>query len=575
MSTRLVGVLVALLLVVVAAGAVGVRQLTDTDTAARAEPDPRPRSPAAPTPTSPPTRTPKGSAASIVLILMDDFSLELLATMPEAQRMVADGASYDNAFVIDSLCCPSRVAMMTGQTPHQTGVLTNTPNDAVEPIGGYEAFVERGNEQRQFSVALQDAGYRTGYIGKFINGYEGEAADGALQPPPKVPGWTDWQAILGAGYNGWGFESTYLDTDGELRLTEHPRPRRSAPVARRDRAYATNVTARKAVAFLEEQQPGDAPYFLEIATYAPHSQLAKAYPGSPQFPSAFADRAPAGDPTGGNCGTRPCGDLTLQDLVGYDDPRDDNAPTYLLPDGTTAPAPAWRTNEISLTDEQALTRYRDRARMVQSVDRMLARVRKAAGPDAYVVLTSDNGFHLGQHQLNGGKGAPYDSDTRVPLVVVGPDVVPGTRHQYVNNIDLAPTFEELAGVRSPRYRSGRSFAATLADPEAGGARYAFFEHTYAKSQPGEVDADTGSGGTIDIIPSYVAVRGERGLLVRLDLDSSWTGTDYAYELYRYDRPWEDVNVFAEDHDRPYARDLMRRLEMLDGCAPARCRAAVR
>lgn len=533
-----------------------------------------------PTTTAPTPATTAGQRTArprpnIVLILMDDFSLELLATMPHARRMAAQGATYRNAFVIDSLCCPSRSALLTGQTPHQTGVLTNTPNDPEHAIGGYRAFVQHGNPRRQFSVALQRSGYRTGFIGKFLNGYEAGTVDGVLRPPPAVPGWTDWQAILGGGYNGWDFTSTYLDEAGHVRLRNHPKPPRSAPVARLDRAYVTNVAARKAVRFLGQQRPGDAPYFLEIATYGPHSQQKKAYPDNPHFPSAFADRAPAGHPLGGNCGTQACGSLTLRDLVGYGDPRDDNAPTYLRKDGTVTPAPAWRTNEISLDAAGALSRYRNRARMVQSIDRLVARVRKAAGPDTYVFLTADNGFHLGQHQLNGGKGTPYDSDTRVPLVVVGPDVAAGTRDQYVNNIDLAPTFEELAGLRPARFRAGRSFADTLRTPAAPGARYAFFEHTYARSQPGEVDTDQGSGGTIDLIPSYVAVRGARGLLVRFDLDKTWRGTDYAWELYRYDVPWEDRNVFAEDHDKPWVRDLRRRLELYDGCAPRACRAAAR
>ncbi|WP_193608825.1 sulfatase-like hydrolase/transferase [Nocardioides lijunqiniae] len=585
MARRAAGVVALLSIAVTSMLAVG--EVTDRDARAAHPGDDRSRGARA-SPGAPPSATPSTTPSAvphtvppappgrpdIVLILMDDFSLELLDTMPEAQRMVAEGATYDNAFVVNSLCCPSRASILTGQMPHQTGVLTNTPNDGEHPIGGYEAFAAHGNGTRQFSVRLQDSGYRTGFVGKFLNRYSGEVVDGELQPPPHVPGWTDWQALLGSAYSGWDFESTSLDADGRVELTRHRKPPRSASVARRDRAYAGHVTTRKAVAFLEEQRAGDAPYFLEVATYAPHGQIEKAYADNPQFPSAFRDRAAEGDPTGGNCGTRPCGELGLEDLVGYDDPRGDNAPTYLLPGGRTAPAPPWRTNELTLSDKEALTYYRDRARMVQSVDRMIKEVREAAGPDAYVVLTSDNGFHLGQHQLNGGKGTPYDSDSRVPLVVVGPGVVPGVRHQFVNNIDLAPTFEELAGVRTPRYRSGRSFAASLTAPEAPGARYAFFEHTYAMAQPGEVDADRGSGGTIDIIPSYVAIRGEEGLLVRVDLDPSWTGTDHAYELYRYDRPWEDTNVFAEDHDEPYARDLMRRLRRLEGCAPAECRAAV-
>jgi hypothetical protein len=63
--------------------------------------------------------------------------------------------------------------------------------------------------------------------------------------------------------------------------------------------------------------------------------------------------------------------------------------------------------------------------------------------------------------------------------------------------------------------------------------------------------------------------------VRVDLDNTWRGTDYAWELYRYDVPWEDRNVFAEDHVRPWARQLMRRLRTWDDCAPAQCRAATR
>ena len=509
----------------------------------------------------------------IVFVLMDDFSLELLATMPNAQGMVREGASYDNAFVVDSLCCPSRASIFTGRAPHQTHVLTNTPNDYAKPIGGFEAFARYGNLRKTFNVRLKRHGYTTGFIGKYMNRYEAANQNGTMLAPRRVPGWSQFEAILGGGYNGWGFLSTRLTGAGRVALDEHPRPTHLD--AATDRAYATNVAADKAVDFIEGHRGDRAPYFLEVAVYAPHAELSPVYPGQPLFPSALADRAPADDPAGGNCGLEDCGRLTLKDLKGYGDPRRDNAPTYLGRDGRTRPAPPWRTNQVLLSDQQALTQYRDRARMVQSVDRMLGRIRRAVGPNTYVVLTSDNGFHLGQHMLNGGKGTPYDSDTRVPLVVTGPDVVPGRRQQFVNNIDLAPTFEQLAGLRPSRIRSGNGFARTLRHPDARGSRFAFFEHTYARSQPGEVDLDMGSGGTIDIIPSYVAVRGERGLLVRFDLDQSWRGHRYAWELYRYDVPWEDTNVFATDHTKPYARQLMRRLQRWNRCTPARCRAAAR
>lgn len=515
----------------------------------------------------------------IVLVLMDDFSRELLQTMPEALRMKRQGATYDNAFVVDSLCCPSRSALLTGQYPHQTGVHTNGPNDASRPVGGWQAFVKHGDLRKQFSIPLQRSGYTTGFIGKYLNGYDATyGPDGeVVKPPPRVPGWSEWNMILGGGYNGWGFGNTSLDAKGRVRLTMYPKPPLRRPLRRLDKTYATNVASDLALSFIRRHRDDAKPYFLEVATYAPHQAQRSAYPGDSMFPPAFADRAPAGDPAGGNCGAVRCGDLGVKDLPGFNDPRKDNAPTYLHRDGTTSPAPAWRTNRVTMTRGEAVSLLRERARMVQAIDRLLTRVRRAAGPDAYIFLTSDNGYHLGQYRLNGGKSTPYDADVHVPLVVVGPQVTPGHRKQFVSEIDLAPTFEALAGLRPPAYVSGRSFAATLSRPHARGARFAGFEHTWAGAAPGDPDLDLSVGGTNNIVPSNIAVRSRRGLLVRLDLDKRWNHTRYAYELYRYTKrtPWEKRNVFARDHDKPYARQLMRRLRLLDRCRPARCRAATR
>jgi arylsulfatase A-like enzyme len=534
-------------------------------------------------PTRPVNAAPTSQAApagdkrpNIVLVLMDDFSLELLATMPQAQRMRSTGATYRNAHVVDSLCCPSRASIFTGRPPHQTGVLTNVPNDPAHPIGGYRAFTRNGNPAKAFNVSLQKSGYATGFVGKYMNGYEMSTNYlGKHFAPAKVAGWDSFEAMLRGGYHEWGFWSTWRDKTGMMRVRHTVKPPRTAPLAKLDSRYATNVASDRAVDFLRKHRGGSKPYFLEVATYGPHAQMTKAYPDNPAFPSAFADRAPRGRPAGGNCGTRHCGQLTLRDLKGYDDPRADNAPTYLKRNGATRPAPAWNTNPVTLGQTAALTAYRDRARMVQSIDRMLGRLRAEAGPNTYFFLTSDNGFHLGQLQLNGGKGTPYGFDTHVPLVVVGPGVVRGQRRQFVSSIDLSSTFESLAGLRSPEYRSGTSFAASLRRPRAPGDRFVFFDHTFATSQPGEVDSDSAVGGDIDSIPSYIGVRGRRGLLVRVDLDNTWRGTDYAWELYRYDVPWEDRNVFAEDHDRPWARQLMRRLLLWDDCSPAQCRKASR
>jgi N-acetylglucosamine-6-sulfatase len=214
---------------------------------------------------------------------------------------------------------------------------------------------------------------------------------------------------------------------------------------------------------------------------------------------------------------------------------------------------------------------------------MMHDVLDAVDDDTIVVLTSDNGFHLGQHGLGSGKGAPYDSDVRVPLYVVGPGVKRGARDEMVSNIDLAATFEELAGLKPPTYRAGGSIANTFARPSRTQRNYTFFEHTWAPSLGMDPDKPY-SGGPMDLIPSYVAVRSRTGLLVRLDLDNSWTGTRHAWEFYDYtETPWEKTNTYGARRHRAQVAELKAKLRQFDRCQeftrsarlPKRCRNITR
>jgi N-acetylglucosamine-6-sulfatase len=507
---------------------------------------------------------------NIVLVLMDDFSLDLVQTMRNAERMRREGASYPHSYVVDSLCCVSRASIFTGQYPHQTGVLTNTANtpNPVGPIGGWEAFEANGNARRSVNVRLQRHGYTTGFIGKYLNEYA-YVAGGELPDAP--PGWSEWGVIFGTAYNGWEFESSYVE-DGLVHLRQHPAPPASAGDRRKDRAYVGTVTDRMALDFIREHQGDRAPYFLQVAMYGPHSRVGPHphYPGDPGFPPAFADRAGEG-----NCGPVPCSSLGLDDLAGYGDRLADNLPRR----GDGSEAPAWRTNTPTLTADGARDALRARAQMVQSIDRMLGRILKAVDDNTYVVLTSDNGFHLGQHGLDAGKGTPFDSDVHVPLLVVGPGVAPGERAALTTNLDLASTFEELAGLRPAGYRAGTSLVGSLEDPAVRTRDYVFFEHTYAPSLGADPDKAY-AGGTMDLIPSYVAVRSRDALLVRLDLDPSWEGVDHAWEFYDYSEiGWERTNAYADPANARTVARMTRALERFDRCTtfvgddglPGRCR----
>ncbi|KAF6035444.1 GNS [Bugula neritina] len=138
--------------------------------------------------------------------------------------------------------------------------------------------------------------------------------------------------------------------------------------------------------------------------------------------------------------------------------------------------------------------FRNRWRTLLSVDDMVENMvtlleKKNVLNNTYVVYASDNGFHLGQFSLPNDKRQFYEFDIRVPLMVRGPGVKPGQRREdLVLNIDLAPTFLDLAGIRPPDFMDGQSFKSALLSPPSGDASRTDFlvEHTgeYDLKQPG-------------------------------------------------------------------------------------------
>jgi N-acetylglucosamine-6-sulfatase len=512
-----------------------------------------------------------GTRPNIVLLLMDDFSMDLLRTMKGARRLARRAASYDS-FVVDSLCCVSRASLMTGQYPHQTGVRTNTASVVAGggPMGGWSAFQTYGNTARSVNVRLQEAGYTTGFVGKYLNQYE--YLPGARALPPLPEGWSQFNALFGSAYDGWGFDSTTV-SGGRLQARHHAAPSLSASRGVRDAAYAGQVVEDYALDFIRSQRDSDAPYFLEIAPYAPHNRTNPegAYPGDPVFPPAFRDRA-GGGKTGpkvqGNCGEVACRQLTAAGLPGFGDRRADNVPRTLA----GRRARAWNTVP-TMRAARATEHLRNRAQMVQSIDRTLRRVLRAVDDDTVVVLTSDNGFHLGQLGMGMGKGTAYDTDIRVPLLIAGPGIVPGARGEMTSNLDLAPTFEELAGLVPAAFRSGTSLVPTLTDPALSTRNHVFVEHT---TDTAGDDPDLAfTGGELKRIPSYVAVRGRDALLVRLDLDPDLGGVRNAYEFYSYARrSWEKRNVFGQPKYADQVAALMAKLADFDSCSEIHGDAAV-
>jgi arylsulfatase A-like enzyme len=349
-----------------------------------------------------PHRSPGSSAAgpshpNIVFILTDDLSMDLLPYMGHVLAMEQRGLSFSDYFVSDSLCCPSRASIFTGNFPHNTGILSNTA-----PGGGYAKFHDLGEEHGTFAVALQNAGYRTALMGKYLNGYMQLPRSAGIADDHVPPGWSEWD-VAGWGYPEYDYD---LNEDGTVRhYGDQPAD------------YLTSVLTDKAVNFVKGSAKANMPFFLEVATFAPHSPYTPAPEDVGRFPA----------------------------LVAPEPPNFNRLPTD---------PPRWlaRRRPLSRPQIRAINRlFRRRVRSVQAVDRLVGRIESALSADGlvddtYLVFSSDNGLHAGQYRLTPGKLTAFDSDVRVPLIVDGPGVAAGaTTTAIAENADLAKTFAGIGG----------------------------------------------------------------------------------------------------------------------------------
>ena len=398
---------------------------------------------------------------NIVLILADDFSMNLLtsrdnvlaSSMPNLQRMMAEGATFTNYFVTDSLCCPSRTSIFTGKLPHNSGVFTNTP-----PWGGFGAFMKHDNAPLTFAVALHQAGYRTAMLGKYLNGYE-PAVNGA------PPGWSEWDVDGDQGYREFNYP---LNENGKL--VQHPE-------------YLTDEIAKLGQSFIEAS--GKTPFFIELASFAPHAPYVPPERYKADFPN-----------------------LTYDQSAPFGARADAAAPEWLKLIPSLDPAAITAINEA----------FRNRVRSDKAIDDMIGGIRaelKRLGleQNTYIVFSSDNGYHMGEYSLRPGKMTPLDTDIKVPLVIVGPGVPAGRAIDAIaENIDLCPTFTELAGTPGPTEPDGHSLLPLL---RAGGApeawrKMALIEHHHPGPDKTDPDLPESSSGNP---PSYEAIRTADALYV--------------------------------------------------------------
>jgi N-acetylglucosamine-6-sulfatase len=427
---------------------------------------------------------------NFVVVMTDDLDERSMDQLGGIKALMgSNGVTFENSFVTYALCCPSRASFFRGQYPHNHGI---TSDDATL---GAPRFRQLGRDQSTIATWLKSAGYRTKYLGKYLNGYSGSYVP---------PGWDEWSAFVNCACDNVVYEGG-----------------RNVQLA----GNSTDAFADKTSDFIRRSSANPDPFFVMVGTRAPHRppEVADRHLGS--FSSAQLPKPPNFD------------------------------------EADVSDKPAWvrsypRLTQARIDAEQSL--YRQRLRSMLPVEDLLRQVittleQTGELNNTYIIFTSDNGFHQGQHRLVAGdKKTPYEEDIGVPLMVRGPGVPAGAvRQQLVINNDLAPTIAELAGASTPAFVDGSSFAPLLGSSPPSSWRTAFLQEGWKPQSPP--------------VPTNKGVRTQSHMYVEYD-----TGERELYDLSA--DPYQLQSKPRAGNEQLYST-LESRLNALRACSGEGCRSA--
>lgn len=389
---------------------------------------------------------------NIILVVADDQRADSIACMPKLQKTFEKGVTFTNSFVSTPLCCPGRTSLLTGRYAHAHGVQTN--GDAEEgdtrATPGARDFNQNGNDELTFARWLKAAGYTTGFYGKYLNGYEDLLVD-ATDANDVPPYWDVWHAYSVTTF----FQFQLVERDAPTEKAERvcyvsktgpgnldackQGAKRTVDDGKEN--YATDVIAEKAATFVKRAAEAAAkdgkPFFLYFAPKAPHAPFQSPARYQPDAnKTVFTDTAMA---RLGNCS-----------LFEWND----RPASYLMKDTTAMPL--WVKNQVGKRNASTLDDNRKRQLVSvlaneDAIETILAALDASGQRDnTIIVYTADNGYSWGEHHWD-RKNCAFDHCSRVPLLAYDPRHPRGGASDgaMVLNVDLAPTFAELAGATIP------------------------------------------------------------------------------------------------------------------------------
>ena len=365
---------------------------------------------------------------NVIFILSDDHRYDFMGFMgkpkflktPNMDRLAREGAHLQNAFVTTSLCSPSRASILTGQFSHRHGVVDNNTR------------VPKGTTF--FPQYLQQAGYETAFMGKW---HMGRASD-----EPR-PGFDKWISFRGQG----DYYNPTFNIDGVQKKTE---------------GYVTDLLTDYALAWIKKKR--EKPFFLYLSHKAVHAMFEPAKRHLGKYENA---------------------------KIEYPDTMADTEENYhKKPRWVKEQRNSWHGVDYMYHGQMDFdTFYRRYCETLLGVDESIGRVLDALQENGILENTlvfymGDNGFCFGEHGLI-DKRQMYEPSMRVPLLVFCPNLIKrGMKiDKMVQNIDIAPTILEAAGLETPKTMDGRSMLSLLEGKQATWRDAVYYEYYWEWNFP--------------------------------------------------------------------------------------------
>lgn len=427
---------------------------------------------------------------NILFIFCDDHAYQALSAYghglnktPNLDRIASEGMLFENCFVTNSLCGPSRAVVQTGKYSHLNGYYGNS---------GIEKF---DGSQQTMPKLMQAAGYQTAVVGKWH-----------LVSDPQ--GYDYWHILPGQGIY---YNPPMIENGKQVR----------------HQGYVTDIITDITLDWLKNQRDPNKPFLMMYQHKAPHRewdpdlQDLHLYDDTriPEPDTLYDDYSGRATPARNQ-------DMTIDKTMRM---KQDLKVDWVPPSMTPQQKEKWLAaygpkneafKKMNLSGSELVSwkfqRYmKDYLRCVHSVDRGVGRVLDyldAAGlaDNTIVIYSSDQGFYLGEHGWF-DKRWIYEESLRTPLLVRWPGVVkPGSRSDaFVSNLDFAETILDAAGVKVPDDMQGRSFVPILKGNTPADWRDAFYYHYY-EYQPGPHD-----------VPPHYGVRTRDFMLARFPMTDEW------------------------------------------------------